>query len=1067
MCGIAGILKLSGPVTAQDVTAVLRMLDAEVHRGPNDWGVLYPDSVGREPLLRREVEARGRGHDFQYASAGSGIQAVLGARRLSIIDLSEKARMPMGSADGRTWITYNGEIYNFRELRCELQQRGYRFRCDSDTEVLLHGYEEWGEGLLPRLRGMFACALLRTGEASGLLLAKDRFGIKPLYYFADDERLLFASEVRSMMASGLVPQQHDVEAMVRFLQLGSVPLPLTTIRNLHALPAAHLLSWERRKVAVRKYWDLNQCFGSERDTQDAEREILPLLTDSVRAHSVSDVPLGIFLSGGIDSSSLVALASLAGQSPIKTVSVTFDEPAFDESIYARAVARRYGTRHGEVRLTRRDFFQELPRIFKAMDQPTVDGVNTYFVSKAAKAFGLTVVFAGIGGDEIFLGYQHLKHAAMLSCASQLMSHIPKVVRTPMVKTAYSAGLPYGRREKLTYLNNPTQQNMYLLFRGLFGPQQIQELLGVTEREVRDLGVRIPGSPNQQPGAFVDALVSLEFHHYLQNQLLKDTDFMSMAHSIEVRVPFLDHPVVEYVLGVAAAQRLRGRSPKPLLVNALGENLPRMVWDRPKKGFSFPFGEWLREDPGELEADVQERRLFGSRAVEELWEQFRRGGVHWSRPWALSVLSRVMETQPAMAAASRATAAAPVEVRMTEAPAAGRGLELPIASSLSHPSSRAERGAPRRGQQHVLVLLTDLLDAVGGIQTFNRSLVKALDGIASAQGWKVELLVLNDHRRAGYQSQYFDPERVYCRSFERKTAAFAAAAVRHAKSATTVIVGHVNFCPILPLMKRAAPSIYSILVAHGIEVWKSLPVFQRWGVGRLDEVLAVSDFTRDEMRLHNRLNGLAFTKFPDTLDPFYGGTSSGDAQSRLGLGPGPMLLSVSRLDSTEFYKRIDLILEAMPGVIKQAPNAFLVVVGEGTDKARLQRLAVQLRIDDRVRFTGRVAEQELPQYYEACDMFVLPSLKEGFGIVFLEAMQYGRPCVGARAAAVPEVIIDGETGLLAIPGDPRSLEQAIVTLIRDATLRQKMGQAGLHRLETNFSFHRFRQRLEEVLCRPPA
>ncbi|MBZ5569637.1 MAG: asparagine synthase (glutamine-hydrolyzing) [Acidobacteriia bacterium] len=1064
MCGIAGILKLSGPVTSQEVTAVLRMLDAEIHRGPNDWGILFPDSVANDAQVLREIEARGRGHDFSYRASGSGVSAVLGTRRLSILDLSEKARMPMGSHDGRTWITYNGEIYNFRELRAELIGRGYSFRSESDTEVLLHGYEEWGEDLIPRLHGMFAFAVLRTGARPALLLAKDRFGIKPLYYFADDERLLFASEVRSLLASGLVPQRHDLEAMVRFLQLGSVPLPLTTVRGVCALPAAHLLATEDGKIRVRQYWDLGQCFRNRKEADKGEDRVLRLLTDSVRAHSVSDVPLGIFLSGGIDSSALVALASLAGQRPVKTVTLTFEEPEYDESLYARAVARKYGTQHGEVRLTQGDFFQELPRIFGAMDQPTVDGVNAYFVSKAAKALGLTVVFAGTGADEIFLGYQHLRQAASVGRISQVMARIPKPLRSRIVRTAYNVGIPYGRRERLTYLNRPTWENMYLLIRGLFAPQQIQQFLGITEREVRDLGLCIPASHQTPDTSFADFMVSLEFHHYLQNQLLKDTDFMSMSHSIEARVPYLDNCVVEYVLGVPARRRLQGHTPKPLLVKALGDRLPQSVWDRPKQGFSFPFGEWLRSDRGSLEADVQARRLFESHAVQELWAQFRQGRVHWSRPWALSVLTRAMEAEQPVAAA-RAAAVPAVSLR-APAEVAPASLPAPAPARSTGPGGM-RRGALRAGQQHVLVLLTDLLDAFGGIQTFNRSLVKALDGIAVARRWPVELLVLNDRRRAHCESPYFDPEAVAYRSFQRNSTQFVSAAVRAASRATTAIIGHVNFCPVLPLMKVSATAVDFILVVHGIEVWKPLSLLQRWGVRQLNEVLTVSDFTRDEMRLHNQVNGLSFTTFPDTLDPFYGGADAGDARARLGLPAGRMLLSVSRLHETEFYKRIDLILESMPAVLKQAPDVFLVVVGEGRDRARLQRLAAQLRLDDRVRFTGRVSEEDLPLYYQACDVFVLPSLKEGFGIVFLEAMQYAKPCIGARAAAVPEVIVDGESGLLTAPGDARSLELAITALLSDEALRQAMGRAGLRRLETNFSFSAFRHRLEEVLCRPPA
>ncbi len=1064
MCGIAGIVRLAGRATPQDVVSVLRMLDAEVHRGPNDWGVLYPDTLANDPQIETELDSRGRGHDFRYDRA-CGLEAVLGSRRLSILDLSEKGRMPMGSADGRTWITYNGEIYNFRELRSELIQCGYEFRSNSDTEVLLHGYEQWGEAMLPRLRGMFACALLRTGSVPSVLIAKDRFGIKPLYYFADEERLLFASEVKSLMASGLVPNQADVEAMVRFLQLGSVPVPLTTVRCVRALPAAHALQCQRSNITVRKYWDLNRCFGSNRTAVNAEQDMLSLLTGSVRAHSVSDVPLGIFLSGGIDSSALVALASLAGQQPIKTVSVTFDEPDYDESVYARLVARQYGTQHGEIKLTRRDFFNALPKIFDAMDQPTVDGVNTYFVSRAAKAFGLTVVFAGTGADEIFLGYQHLQRAALLRRASQAISHIPKAMRTSVVGAAYHAGLPYGRREKLPYLNNPSRQNIYLLFRGLFGPHQIQRFLGITEREVRDIGLRPFGSASDSPQDFEDALVSLEFQHYLQNQLLKDTDFMSMAHSIEVRVPYLDDQVVDSVLGVPAAQRLHGKTPKPLLVKALGERLPRAVWDRRKKGFTFPFGDWLRGDPGLLEADVQTRRIFESISVQQLWSQFRKGGVHWSRPWALSVLAHGLEESRYSAAAAGRTVT-PIEVNSRHA-TVQTGHELPKDRTGKSRPAHTRFGTTRAAHQTILVLLSDLFDAVGGIQTFNRSLVKALDCIAATHGWNVELLVLNDAARERCTSPYFNTDLVNYRSFEHHTASFALAAVQRAQRATTAIIGHVNFCPVLPLMNRTKTSLYSIMVAHGIEVWKPLPRLQRWGVKNLNEVLTVSEFTRDEMRLHNHTNGLAFTTFPDTLDPFYGCTAASDARAMLGLPRGPMLLTVSRLDHTEFYKRIDLILEAMPGVLKDFPDTFLVVVGEGTDRHRLERLTTQLGIAEKVRFAGRVAEKELPLYYQACDIFVLPSLKEGFGIVFLEAMQYAKPCIGARAAAVPEVIVDGENGLLAAPGDPRSLQRAIEMLIKSPQLRSDMGRAGLRRLEARYSFDNFRNRLEEVLCRLPA
>jgi asparagine synthase (glutamine-hydrolysing) len=365
------------------------------------------------------------------------------------------------------------------------------------------------------------------------------------------------------------------------------------------------------------------------------------------------------LSGGIDSSSIAALASRFHYRRLTTLSVVFEEPDYSEAAYARLAAKQYGTDHREVLLRRKDFFEELPRILDAMDQPTVDGVNTYFVSKAAREAELTVVLSGAGGDEVFLGYDHFKKAASLGRARRFLGVLPLRARRTLLRAAFRAGFPSNApgRERLAYLEAPSDENTYLLFRGLFAPRQIRDLLGISERELayttqspnlhpistQSLNLSLSQSPSISTNlsisnSLLNSFTLFEFNHYLQNQLLKDIDAMSMAHSIETRVPFLDHRLVEYVAGLPDKVKLRNGMNKPLLVKAMGEILPKEVWKRPKMGFTFPFGEWMKKGADELEARSLEQKSFERKEVEKVWDGFKKGRVHWSRPWSIIVAS---------------------------------------------------------------------------------------------------------------------------------------------------------------------------------------------------------------------------------------------------------------------------------------------------------------------------------------------------------------------------------------------------------------------------------------------
>ncbi len=615
MCGIAGLLRRDG-LHPDDTAAVIRMSSVQIHRGPDGDGVFADERV------------------------------VLGHRRLSIIDVSAAGGQPMANEDRTVWVTYNGEIYNHRELRRELTSFGHDFRSRADTEVIVHGYEQWGlDGLLERLRGMFAIGLY--DPRVGLLLARDRVGIKPLYYHVDAAAglMLFASEVKALLASGLVPPDRDLDAVTGFLLGGSVPAPRTIVRNVASLmPGHYLVCGLDGAIRTRQYWDLRQV--ERRDRPEAGEpgtvtsRVRSLLEDSVSRHLVSDVPLGVFLSGGLDSGAIVALAARrARDERLTTLTVTFDEEEWSEAGQAREVACRFGTDHHEVRVTSDEFRKELPAIIGAMDQPTNDGVNTWFVSKAAREAGLTVVLSGLGGDEVFRGY---KHYEWIGRGGPWMMRCPSVARQALARGAAAWGRIRGKDNwmRMRFLApRASSGELYLLMRGFFPPSYIMDLMGIGQGDIDAAverqfdGVR----PHQAGGDGVSGFNYIEFKRYLHDQLLRDADVFGMAHSIEVRVPFLDHLVVEYAAGVRPALKRANGVNKPLLAGAVGDPLLSRAGAAAKRGFSFPMDRWMKASSDELEAMATSGGILDPRAVGALWAQFRANRLHWSRAWALTVL----------------------------------------------------------------------------------------------------------------------------------------------------------------------------------------------------------------------------------------------------------------------------------------------------------------------------------------------------------------------------------------------------------------------------------------------
>src|SRR3990170_2804954 len=544
MCGICGVIgETRGEVAGSRVRSMLAGL---VHRGPDDEGVL--------------------------AKPG----AVLGMRRLSIIDLAG-GHQPVFNEDGTVGVVFNGEIYNFPHLRASLESRGHRFRTHSDTEVLVHAYEEWGERCLTHLRGMFAFALWdgRAGSGPGesrVLLARDRLGIKPLYYAEADGALLFASEVRALLASGAVARRLARESIEAYLLFGSVVEPMTLVQGVFSLPPGHALmvscrDAQKRKVAA--YWDLAEAARGLRKSDlpktlpEAAKAARPLLEEAVRSHLVSDVPLGLFLSSGIDSTALAALASRE-RSGLHTFTIVFPEQEFSEAEIARRTAERFATEHRELMVSGEQMLAQLPQAVGALDQPSMDGINTYFVSWAARQAGLKVALSGLGGDELFGGYTTFRWLPRVAALAALARCLPAGPRRAMSEALVAVGRN-GRRSARTdalrkfaaiWSGPGSLPHPYFFTRLLFTAQQLRHLLSGRKTGAPSLWhawlEQAAGGARELGG---DAAVSLlEMRTYMVNTLLRDTDAMSMFHSLEVRVPLLDHPLVEFVTALPGPAR---------------------------------------------------------------------------------------------------------------------------------------------------------------------------------------------------------------------------------------------------------------------------------------------------------------------------------------------------------------------------------------------------------------------------------------------------------------------------------------------------------------------------------
>jgi asparagine synthase (glutamine-hydrolysing) len=640
MCGICGVIGSDGPLAEKRVRS---MMSALVHRGPDDHGMLIRPG------------------------------AVLGVRRLSIVDLSG-GHQPIHNESGDVGVAFNGEIYNFPRLRIELEGRGHHFHSRSDTEVIVHAYEEWGERCVEYFHGMFAFAVWdgRNSAASPagrgrIFLARDRLGIKPLYYAMSAGVLFFASEIRALLASGALERRLSRQAVEGYLLFGSVVEPATLVEGVRSLPAGHCLALKLDppiSPTPAAYWELSlrtaQARSAPTTFASAARQVRARLENAVAEQLHADVPTGVFLSGGLDSTSLAALAARERRG-VKTFTLGFRGHEFDEAAAARDVARQLGTEHHELLLTSEEVRTRLFEAVAALDQPSMDGINTFFVSLGARRAGLKVALSGLGGDELFGGYPSFPSTPYLATLRSIARRLPQRAREVFSHALFDLAR-FGSARRIAdplrkiaavFSHPEALPHAYFFVRLLFAPVQAERLLSPSiaamHRETRgaDVSWRYSLADLANRARLFrgkSAISYLELRTYMLNTLLRDTDSMSMRHSLEVRVPMLDDELVEVLASLPDGAKWRARKPKALLAEAVNDLLPPETLLKPKRAFTLPWEHWLR---GELGTELGRKLdsltpslalLIEPAAVQSVWRGFLSKRTGWARPWSLFVLN---------------------------------------------------------------------------------------------------------------------------------------------------------------------------------------------------------------------------------------------------------------------------------------------------------------------------------------------------------------------------------------------------------------------------------------------
>jgi asparagine synthase (glutamine-hydrolysing) len=994
MCGIAGFV--GGRSDAASAEEVRQMCQTIVHRGPDDEGI--------------------------YARGPAG----LGMRRLSIIDVSG-GHQPIHNEDQTVWVVYNGEIYNFPELRAGLEQKGHKFYTQSDTEVIVHLYEDQGAECIKKLRGMFALALYDERKQS-LLLARDRLGKKPLHYALDGSRLYFGSEIKAILAVAPHLAEVDPEGVLQFFYFDYIPDPHTVYQRIRKLPPGHLLEFERGRVRIEKYWDLpeygtNQISSEEECLHEMERR----LAEAVRIRLISEVPLGALLSGGVDSSIVVALMARASSSAVKTFSIGFENQDFSELRYARIVAKRFGTDHHEM-VVKPDLWETLQKLTGMMEEPFGDSsmVPTYHVSTMARKH-VTVALAGDGGDELFAGYERY----VVNLKRRYFDHIPGWVGRQYRSHVYGHLPASLRGRKLSWNLSLQSRDRYLDGVSFLPPNRERTLFS---REYQEYASRLrdPFQPFREyydHGPAKDPLsrlLYLDTKTYMTADVLAKVDRMSMAASLEVRAPILDHEFVEWVAALPARWKYRNGTTKYIL-KKLAERvgIPREVLDRRKQGFALPLVHWMRQDMKDklhqilLDPHSLERGYFNPDAVRAIVEEHvsgkrDRAGVLWQllvfELWHRNFLERM----PAAVGAKTWDA---------ETGASADAITQAGASDAAQPNANCETVLPGKRQEHLRVaIVAPSLRKVGG------------------QAVQANLLVRNWRNDSAVEVKFvpIDPEfpapirwmeRV---PFLRTMIRAPLYGARLWRELGDVDVAHIFSASYWSFWLAPVPAwiVARLRGKRTIVNYRSGEAqdhlsrsgLSRYMLRRMGEKVVPSGYLRDVFREFD----IKAEVIPNLVD-----VEQIRYRDRSQLQP---VLICTR--GCEPYYAVDDVVRAFGFVQVAYPQAQLVLVGGGSGEAVVRQLVAELRLNG-VEFAGRVSREQIGAYYDRSDIFINASILDNMPVSVLEAFAAGIPVASTAPDGIRYIVEHERTGLLSPPCDWRQLGENVLRLLRNPVLAQTL------------------------------
>ena len=965
------------------------------------------------------------GPDDEGIFASEQHHLVLGHRRLSLIDLSDSGHQPMSYGEGSYEISFNGEIYNYRELKSELKSIGFAFKTESDTEVILAAFAAWGTDSFNKLNGMFAFALWDNLNKK-MYLVRDSSGIKPLYYAITKEGLAFASEIRGFKPIPYLQQENELWP-VYLMAYGHLPEPVTVLKQVRPLQKGTFLCYDlqKEKYETRVF---KRFHFEERIFKRGEA--IHLLKDSlqksVQRHLIADAPIGVFLSGGLDSGIVALLAGDDKQTKLNTLSLYFEEAEFSEKKYQDLLLQKLRCERNQHLLKEEEFHENLQGIFNAMDQPSCDGINTWFISKCAKENGLKAVLSGIGGDELYGGYPSFKRMQKVN----LLENLPQ----QLLKSGKYTGLKRLRR--LGYLSLQGAPGKYLFLRGQFIPYEIASQLNMPEEQVWNILNEQPQTEKINNLSLFNQASWIELNLFMQNQLLRDVDVMSMAHGIEIRVPFLDKEFVDLSIQISSPVKSEGALPKQLLIDSFKDILPEPTWNRPKMGFGFPFKKWLTND------DFIKSLIDPG---DSNYKRFVSGNMHWSQFLSLVLIkNRNVSTEGALKETAKWN---------------GAGDKMVFSSKGFLSDNHL---AKEKETQKILFLTLRTFSITGGIEKVCKVAGKALYELCGESGNQLSICSMYDEQ-SDRDEKYF-PEKLF-KGFGIKRLRFTRQCVYQGTRNDTVILSHANLLPVGYFIKLFSPGTRLILIAHGIEAWKPFKGFRKKMLFKCDKILAVSKYTKGVIISLNGFPGEKIEVINNCLDPFLEEPVKKDKDVELlkkyHLQRGDMvLMTLTRLASRERYKGYDIVIESLQKLRATNPNLKYLIIGkyDNEEKKRLDAMIEKGGLQQQVIFSGFVPDEELADHFNLADIYIMPSEKEGFGIVFIEAMYYNKPVIAGNKDGSADALLDGRLGLLVNPESSEEVTCAITRMIEHKD--QYLPNRKL--LMENFSFPVYKEKWRDVL-----